>query len=102
MESTEVLSTTAIEPSVITDTLRLQFGRVVELGRIAADLVWRVHRPEPRPAFEIRMHPDALLADNAQLRVWIETVEDHSRDRAPRAPRFYYISTTGVRIRCAS
>jgi hypothetical protein len=79
--------------------LRAHFGRVVELGRIAADHVWRIDRPLPRPPFEIRVHPDVLLADESQLRIWIETVDDHARDRAPLAPRFYHITRTGVRIR---
>jgi len=99
MESTAVVAIPPLDPAHVTDTLRLQFGRVVELGRIGPDLAWHIHRPIPRPAFEIRMHLDALLADEAQLRTWIETVEDHARDRAPLAPRFYHITAMGVRIR---
>ena len=100
MDSTLTEANEGIEAaSFTTDWLRLRFGRVTQLRPAGSDRVWHVHRPEPRPSFELRVGKDALEAGQDQLILLLETVADHAVNRAPPAPRYYYLSCAGVRVR---
>ncbi len=87
--------------SFISDWLRLRFGRVIDLPSGTAEAAWHVHRPSPSHGFTVRVAGDALGANPEQIEVWLETLADHARDRAPHAPRHYHVTSSGLRIRGA-
>lgn len=80
---------------VVSDWLRLRFGRVYEVGDQDADFIWRVHRPSQHP-FVLRMTSEALRRDIFWIEAQLKWIQTDAQTRAPVEPGYYHISTEGI------